>query len=118
MTKSNTRFNLEKNPTLHEVILVEETLRDSNESIITILQLKKLLHGKINQNTLNIILDYLEEEDKITVYSKGITWIKNNKKLSELLDKLLEKSELTEEDALRMGRKIKQGIAKQHALVK
>jgi hypothetical protein len=36
----------------------------------------------------------------------------------ELMDNLLSKSEFTEKDALILGRKIKQGIAKQHGLVK
>ena len=36
----------------------------------------------------------------------------------ELMDKLLAKSTLTEEDALEIGRKINRGIAKRHGLVK
>ena len=36
----------------------------------------------------------------------------------ELMDKLLSKSNLTEEDAERIGHKIKHGIAKRHGLVK
>jgi len=36
----------------------------------------------------------------------------------ELMDNLLSKSEFTEKDALTLGRKIKQGIAKKHGLVK
>ena len=36
----------------------------------------------------------------------------------ELMDKLLGNSELTEEDAERIGHKIKHGIAKRHGLVK
>ena len=36
----------------------------------------------------------------------------------ELMDKLLAKSKLTEEDAERIGHKIKHGIAKRHGLVK
>jgi len=36
----------------------------------------------------------------------------------ELMDKLLAKSKLTEEDAERIGHKIKQGIAKRHGRVK
>ena len=36
----------------------------------------------------------------------------------ELMDKLLSKSKLTEEDALEIGRKINAGIAKRHGLVK
>jgi hypothetical protein len=34
------------------------------------------------------------------------------------MDNLLAKSEFTEKDALILGRKIKQGIARQHGLVK
>jgi hypothetical protein len=34
------------------------------------------------------------------------------------MDNLLAKSEFTEKDALALGRKIKQGIAKKHGLVK
>lgn len=36
----------------------------------------------------------------------------------ELMDKLLSKSKLTEEDALEIGRKINRGIAKRHGLIK
>ncbi|HLC60669.1 MAG TPA: hypothetical protein VJJ52_04525 [Candidatus Nanoarchaeia archaeon] len=36
----------------------------------------------------------------------------------ELMDKLLAKSKLTEEDALEIGRKINKGIAKRHGLIK
>jgi hypothetical protein len=34
------------------------------------------------------------------------------------MDNLLSKSEFTEKDALTLGKKIKQGIAKQHSLMK
>ena len=36
----------------------------------------------------------------------------------ELMDRLLSKSELTEEDAERIGNTIKQGIAKKHGLIR
>lgn len=36
----------------------------------------------------------------------------------ELMDKLLAKSEMTEEDALEIGRKVNRGIAKRHGLIK
>jgi len=42
----------------------------------------------------------------------------NQARKLELLDKLLAKSRLTEEDAERIGHKIKHGIAKRHGLVK
>ena len=111
MAISKKEFDLEKLPTLSDVLLVEEALQDSNESIVTMSQLKKLLHGKINQNTLTIILSYLDVENKIVVSSKGITWIKSKKKLLELMDKLLAKSELTEEDAIRLGRKVNKKVS-------
>lgn len=37
-------------------------------------------------------------------------------KLLELMDKIVEKSKLTEKDALEIGVKIKKGIAKRHGL--
>ena len=43
--------------------------------------------------------------------------IEQAKKL-ELMDKLLAKSKLTEEDVLEIGRKIKHGIARRHGLIK
>ena len=42
----------------------------------------------------------------------------NQARKLELMDKLLAKSKLTEEDAERIGHKIKHGIAKRHGLFK
>ena len=42
----------------------------------------------------------------------------NQARKLELMDKLLAKSKLTEEDALEIGRKINKGIAKKHGLTK
>ena len=36
----------------------------------------------------------------------------------ELMDKILSKSKLTEEDALELGKKINLGVAKKHGLIK
>ena len=36
----------------------------------------------------------------------------------ELMDKILAKSKLTEEDALKIGRKVNEGIARHHGLIK
>lgn len=105
-------IDLEKLPTLSDLLCVEEAIQDSNESIVSVSQLKKSLHGKINQNSLTIILDYLEEKNKIAVTSRGITWIKNKKKLLDLFDKLLEKSTLTEEDAIRLGREVNRRVTR------
>ena len=48
--------------------------------------------------------------------ARGAIWEKARK--LELMDALLAKSEMTEEDALELGRKVKEGIARRHGLIK
>jgi len=75
-------------PTLNTVVMVEKTLMNMENSIITIPELKRKLPKQINHNTLKIILEYLEESNKIAVSLKGITWIHNNsKKMMQALRK-------------------------------
>ena len=68
---------LKHSPTLNTVIMVEETLKNMNESVISIAELKRRLPKQVNHNTLKIILEYLELSNKIVVTMKGITWIHN-----------------------------------------
>ena len=68
---------LEHAPTLNTVLMVEKTLKNMGESVITIAELKRKLPKQVNHNTLKIILEYLEESNKIAVSIKGITWIHN-----------------------------------------
>ena len=70
----------EHSPTLNTVIMVEETIKNAEDSVISIAKLKRLLPKQVNHNTLMIILEYLEESNKIAVGLKGITWIHNNNK--------------------------------------
>ena len=65
-------------PTLNTVIMVEETLKKMNKSIISIAELKRKLPRQVNHITLMVILEYLERSNKIAVTLKGITWIENN----------------------------------------
>jgi hypothetical protein len=65
-------------PTLNTVIMVEDTLKKMNESIISIAELKRNLPRQVNHITLMVILEYLEKSNKIAVTLKGITWIENN----------------------------------------
>ena len=65
-------------PNLNTVIMVEETLKNIKESVITIAELKRRLPKQVNHNTLKLILEYLEESNKIAVSIKGITWIHNS----------------------------------------
>jgi len=64
-------------PTLNTVLMVENTLKNVNESVITMAELKRRLPKQVNHNTLKVILEYLEESNKIAVSMKGITWIHN-----------------------------------------
>ena len=64
-------------PTLNTVIMVENTLKNMEDSLITIAELKRKLPKQVNHNTLMIILRYLEESNKVLATLKGITWIHN-----------------------------------------
>lgn len=56
------------------------------------------------------------KEIKWSEVARQAMWEKARK--VQLMDKLLAKSELTEEDAERIGHKIKQAIAKRHRLIR
>ena len=78
-------------PTLNTVIMVEKTLQKSEDSVIKIAELKRKLPKQVNHNTLILILQYLEQSNKILVTIKGITWIYNpNPNLRKALNKGLE----------------------------
>jgi hypothetical protein len=57
--------------------MVEHTLQNAEDSVVTVAELKRLLPRQVNHNTLMTILSYLEESNKIAVSLKGITWIHN-----------------------------------------
>jgi len=85
------RKKLEHAPTLNTVIMVEDTLKNSDESIIKIAELKRLLPKQVNHYNLRTILEYLEQSNKIAVSLKGITWIHNtNPNLRDAIKKGLE----------------------------
>ncbi|MFC1682134.1 hypothetical protein ACFL0X_00785 [Nanoarchaeota archaeon] len=65
-------------PTLNTVIMVEDTLKNMDESVISIAELKRKLPRQVNHITLMVILEYLERSNKIAATLKGITWIENN----------------------------------------
>ncbi|MDP2925133.1 MAG: hypothetical protein Q8N99_02050 [Nanoarchaeota archaeon] len=64
-------------PTLNTVIMVESTIKNSDESVISIAEIKRQLPKQVNHNTLMLILEYLEKSNKIAATLKGITWIHN-----------------------------------------
>jgi len=88
MSKTVTIQKLEHAPTLNTVLMVEEVLKNMEESVISIAELKRHLPKQINHNTLKTILIYLEQSNKIAVTMKGITWIFNpDPRLKKAIDK-------------------------------
>ena len=82
---------LEQAPNLNTVIMVENTLKNMNDSVITVAELKRKLPRQVNHNTLKVILEYLEISNKIVVTMRGITWIHNpNPNLQKAIVKGLE----------------------------
>ncbi len=71
-------------PNLKTVLMVEKVLKKSD--LLNREQLKKKLPTKIMHQTLNVILNYLEESGKIMDGRKGILWIHNS---SEKLKKAI-----------------------------
>jgi len=74
MSKYNTMKKTEHSPTLNTVRMVEETLKNADR-FITISELKRKLPKQVNHNTLKIILEYLERNNKIDVSLNGIAYM-------------------------------------------
>lgn len=75
-------------PTLNTVIMVEDTIKKSNESVVSVAELKRKLPRKVNHNTLLLILDYLERSGKIATSLRGVTWVYTD---SSILRNLIKK---------------------------
>ena len=74
-------------PTLKTVLMVEKTIQEADEPL-SIAELKRRLKTKIMDQTLRIILAYLEDKGSISIGSKGIVWIENNDpKFLKMLEK-------------------------------
>ncbi|MDP7506356.1 MAG: hypothetical protein QF362_02850 [Candidatus Woesearchaeota archaeon] len=75
-------------PRLDTVLMVENVLKKADLAISKN-ELLRRLPKQIMRQTLNVILDYLEEKGVIMTGEKGILWIYNE---SPKMKKLLEKS--------------------------
>ncbi len=64
-------------PTLKTVLMVEDTLRNLDEPV-SIEGLKRALPRKIMDQSLRLILAYLESKGSILIGEKGISWIENS----------------------------------------
>jgi hypothetical protein len=64
-------------PTLKTVLMVEKTITNADEAL-SIESLKRNLPTKVMDQTLRLILAYLESKGDISIGEKGIVWIKND----------------------------------------
>ncbi len=70
---------VEHSPTLNTIIMVEQCLKNIQPNAISVAELKRKLPKQVNHNTLMIILEYLEESNKISMTMKGLKWIRERK---------------------------------------
>ena len=74
-------------PRLDTVLMVEKVLKEADLAISKN-ELLRRLPKQIMRQTLNVILDYLEEKGMIIIGSKGVLWIYNeNPKLRKAIEK-------------------------------
>ncbi|MCK5282668.1 MAG: hypothetical protein KAK00_04625 [Nanoarchaeota archaeon] len=72
-------------PNLRTVLIVEKIIQES-DTVVSKAELKRRLPTQIMHQTLNLILEYLENSGKIIIGSRGITWVNNpSPKLKDLL---------------------------------
>ncbi|MFH1752037.1 MAG: hypothetical protein ABH821_03825 [archaeon] len=73
-------------PTLKTVLSVEKVLKNAN-NLLSREQIKEKLPTKIQHQTLNLIIEYLEESGKVFIGKKGVVWTHNkNPKFLKLLE--------------------------------
>lgn len=74
-------------PRLDTVLMVEKVLKEADLTISKN-ELLRRLPKQVMRQTLNVIIDYLEEKGMVMIGSKGILWIYNdNPKFKKLLEK-------------------------------
>lgn len=72
-------------PNLKTVLEIERVLKEADK-VISKNELKRRLPKQIMHQTLNVVLEYLEESGKIVSDGKGIAWIyQDSPKLKKLL---------------------------------
>ncbi|MFH1181749.1 MAG: hypothetical protein V1702_02220 [Candidatus Woesearchaeota archaeon] len=77
-------------PRLDTVLMIEKVLKNA-EVAISKSELMRRLPKQVMRQTLNVILDYLEEKGVIMIGSKGVLWVHNESaKMKNLLDSSVE----------------------------
>ena len=77
-------------PRLNTILMVEDVLKNAEQAILKS-ELLRRLPNQVMQQTLNVILDYLEEKGAVLVGKKGVLWVHNkNPREKKLLGKSIE----------------------------
>jgi hypothetical protein len=88
--KTKIHLNVTKiihSPTLSTVLMVEDALR-KQDGPVSLEGLKRALPKKVMDQSLRIILAYLESKGSILIGEKGISWIANdNPKFLQMIKK-------------------------------
>lgn len=84
--------NIHHWPTLKTVLMVEKTLKEA-DGPVSLEELKRQLKKKVMDQTLRLILAYLEDKGSVLIGPKGVSWIENSD--SKFL-KFVEKSKVIE----------------------
>ena len=71
-------------PNLKTVLMVERALKNAGQ-LMTKKELNDALESKVMWQTMEVILEYLEESGKILIGKKGILWIYNENPLMKKL---------------------------------
>lgn len=74
-------------PTLSTVLMVEDTLR-KQDGPVSLEGLKRVLPKKVMDQSVRMILAYLESKGSVLIGPKGISWIANdNPKFLKMIQK-------------------------------
>lgn len=81
-------------PRLDTILMIEEVLKNA-ELAISKNELLRRLPKQVMRQTLNLVLDYLEEKCFVVIGKKGVLWVHNDSpKMREALRKSYGLSEL------------------------
>lgn len=74
-------------PTLKTVLMVEKALKEA-DGPISLEELKRRLRKKVMDQTIRLILAYMEDKGSVLIGTKGISWIENkNSKFLEFIER-------------------------------
>jgi len=89
VNKTRTRTSIAHYPRLDTILMVENTIRKAKD-YPNKAQLWKALSKKVMYQTFNVILEYLEDSNKILLTKDGkVIWVWNPERVKDLMSKNL-----------------------------